>query len=227
MNVEEEIKKCEIYLKQIKQYDPDPFYVDYFFNKYINSIDNIINGIFEEANIDFGLFIREKITQSKFNEKANIKKDTNALKFSEWFSIKYKEEHKNPYPNFMNEICQFKNKNESLPEIKIMIRAKERYKNDFNQEIKIDLKDGKIISKEQVDIEIKRQSEMFLEIINTKRNEKEEPKVTKKKIIASAFVNLEKDQNIEIIYLCQIYMPVIRRLVDESRSKIKQLTKIL
>ena len=33
MNVEEEIKKCEGYLKQIKQYDPDPFYVDYFFNK--------------------------------------------------------------------------------------------------------------------------------------------------------------------------------------------------
>ena len=30
MNVEEEIKKCEIYSKQIKQYDPDPFYVDHF-----------------------------------------------------------------------------------------------------------------------------------------------------------------------------------------------------
>ena len=224
MNVEEEIKKCEIYSKQIKQYDPDPFYVDYFFNKYINSIDNIINGIFEEANTDFGLFVTEKITQKKFNEKANIKKDTNALKFSEWFSIKYKEEHKNPYPNFMNEICQFKNKNESLPEIKIMIRATERYKNDFNQEIKIDLKDGKIISKEQVDIEIKRQSEMFLEIINVKRNEKEEPKVTKKKIISSAFVNLKKNQNVEIMYLCQIYTPVIRRLIDESRNKIKELT---
>ena len=181
MNVEEEIKKCGIYSKQIKQYDPDPFYVDHFFNKYIDSINNIINGIFEEASIDFGLFITRGITQKKFNEKASIKKDKNALKFSEWFSIKYKEEHKNPYPNFMNEICQFKNKNESLPEIKIMIRATERYKNDFNQEIKIDLKDGKIISKEQVNIEIKRQSEMFLEIINAKRNEKEEPKVTKEK----------------------------------------------
>ena len=224
MNVEEEIKKCEIYLKQIKQYDPDPFYVNYFFNKYINSINNIIYGIFEEANMDFGLFVTEKITQRQFNEKANIKKDTNALKFSEWFSIKYKKEHENPYPNFMNEICQFKNKNETLPEIKIRIRATERYKNDFNQEIKIDLKNGKIISKEQVDIEVKRQTQMFLKIINAKRNEKEEPKVTKKKITASAFVNLEKDQNIEIMYLCQIYTPVIRRLIDESRNKIKELT---
>jgi hypothetical protein len=224
MNIEEEIKKCEIYSKQIKQYDPDPFYVNYFFNKYINSINNIINGIFEEANIDFGLFIKEKISQKEFHEKANIKKDVNALKFSEWFSIKYKKEHENPYPNSMNKICQFKNENESLPEIKIMIRATERYKNDFNQEIKIDLRNGKIISKEQLDIEIKIQTPIFLETINTKRNEKNEPKVTKKKIIASAFVNLEKDNDVEIMYLCQIYTPVIRRLIDESRDKIKELT---
>jgi hypothetical protein len=88
MNIEKEIKKCEIYLKQIKQYDPDPFYVNYFFSKYIDSINKIINGIFEEANVDFGLCLTEKITQKKFNEKANIKKDKNALKFSEWFSIK-------------------------------------------------------------------------------------------------------------------------------------------
>ena len=224
MNIEEEIKKCEIYSKQIKQYDPDPFYVNYFFNKYINSINNIINGIFEEANIDFGLFIKEKISQKEFHEKANIKKDVNALKFSEWFSIKYKKEHENPYPNSMNKICQFKNENESLPKIKIMIRATERYKNDFNQEIKIDLRNGKIISKEQLDIEIKRQTPIFLETINTKRNEKDEPKVTNKQIISSAFVNLEKDNDVEIMYLCQIYTPVIRRLIDESRDKIKELT---
>ena len=224
MNIEEEIKNCGIYSKQIKQYDPDPFYVNYFFSKYINSINNIINGIFEEANIDFGLFIKEKISQKEFHEKANIKKDVNALKFSEWFSIKYKKEHENPYPNSMNKICQFKNENESLPKIKIMIRAIERYKNDFNQEIKIDLRNGKIISKEQLDIEIKRQTPIFLETINAKRKEKDEPKVTNKKIISSAFVNLEKDKDVEIMYLCQIYTPVIKRLIDESRDKIKELT---
>ena len=223
MNIEEEIKKCGIYSKQIKQYDPDPFYVNYFFSKYINSINNIINGIFEEANIDFGLFIKEKISQKEFHEIANMKKDVNALKFSEWFSIKYKKEHENPYPNSMNKICQFKNENESLPKIKIMIRAIERYKNDFNQEIKINLRNGKIISKEQLDIEIKRQTPIFLETINAKRNEKDEPKVTNKKIISSAFVNLEKDKDVEIMYLCQIYTPVIKRLIDESRDKIKEL----
>ena len=224
MNIEEELTNCEIYSKQIKQYDPDPFYVNYFFEKYINSINNIINGIFEEANIDFGLFITKKITEKNFNRKANMKKDTNALKFSEWFSIKYKKEHESSYPNFMNEIYQFKKKKETLPKIKIMIRATERYKNDFNQEIKIDLKNGKIMSKDQVDTEIKRQTEVFLKVINAKRKEREEPKVSEREITASAYVNLEKEQNIEIMYLCQIYTPVIRRLIDESRNKIKELT---
>ena len=224
MNIEEELTNCEIYSKQIKQYDPDPFYVNYFFEKYINSINNIINGIFEEANMDFGLFISEKITQRKFNEKANMKKDENAIKFSKWFSKKNKKEHENPYPNHMNKIRLFKNENESLPKIKIMIRATERYKNDVYQEIKIDLKNGKIISREQLDIEIKRQIPIFLEIINAKRNQNDEAKVTNKKIISSAFVNLEKNNNIEIMYLCQIYTPVIKRLVDESRDKIKELT---
>ena len=89
MNIEEEIKKCEIFSKQIKQYDPEPFYVNYFFIKYLNTIENIINGIFEEANTDFGLFVTGKITQKKFNDKAKIKQDFDALKFSEWFSNKY------------------------------------------------------------------------------------------------------------------------------------------
>ena len=124
----------------------------------------------------------------------------------------------------MNKIRLFKNENESLPKIKIMIRAIERYKNDVYQEIKIDLKNGKIISKEQLDIEIKRQMPIFLEIINTKRNQNDEAKVTNKKIISSAFVNLEKNNDIEIMYLCQIYTPVIKRLIDESRDKIKELT---
>ena len=223
MNIEEEIKKCEIFSKQIKQYDPDPFYVNYFFIKYLNSIENIINGIFEEANADFGLFIPDKITQKKFYDKAKTKQDLDALKFSEWFSNKYEIEHKSPYPNFMDKIRQFKNMNEKLPEIKIMIRAIERYKNDFCQEIKVDLKNKKIISKEQLEIEIKRQSSTFLEIINKKRDCEEEPKVTKKKITSSAFLDLENGQNIEIMYLCQIYTPVIKRLLDESRERIKEI----
>lgn len=223
MNIEEEFKKCEIFSKQIKQYDPEPFYVNYFFIKYLSTIENIINRIFEEANTDFGLFVTGKITQKKFNDKAKIKQDFDALKFSEWFSNKYEIEHKNPYPNFMNKILQYKKTNKKLPEIKIMIRAIERYKDDIYQEINVDLKNKKIISKEQLEIEIRRQLPVFLEIINKKRNSKDEPKVSKKKITSSAFLTLEDGQNIEIMYLCQIYTPVIRRLIDESREMIKEI----
>ena len=224
MNIEEAIKNCEIYLKQIKQYDPDPYYVNYFFNEYVTSINNIINGIFEEANRNFGLFILQNISEEKFSEKANMKSDKNAIKFSEWYSVKYIEEHKNPYPNFMKKICQFRNKFGKLPEIKIMIRASDRYKDDINQQIKVNLSHGKLRSKEELDIEIKRQLPIFLEIINHKRDKKNEPKVSENQIIASAFLDIEDHKDIEIVYASEIYMPVIKRLVEESREKIKELT---
>ncbi len=47
MNIEKTIKNCEINLKQIKQYDPYPYYVNYFFNEYINSVNYTFNVIFE------------------------------------------------------------------------------------------------------------------------------------------------------------------------------------
>ena len=224
MNIEETIKKCEISLKQIKQYDPDPFYVNHFFDEYINLQNNIIIGIFEEANRDFGLFLSKEITEKNFHEKAKLKNDKNAIRFSEWFIVKYNEEHKKPYPNFINYISNFRKEFEKLPEIKIMIRATDRYKDDINQQIKIDLSQNKLRSKEELEIEIKRQLPVFLEIINHKRREKNEPRVDENQVIASAFLDSENDKNIEIVYAAEIYIPVMRRLVEESREKIKELT---
>jgi len=224
MKIEEAIKNCEIYLKQIKQYDPDPYYVNYFFNEYVTTINNIINEIFEEANRDFGLFILQNISEKRFSEKANMKNDKNAKKFSEWYSMKYIEEHKKSYPNFMKKICQFRNKFGKLPEIKIMIRASDRYKDDINQQIKVNLSHEKLRSKKELDVEIKRQLPIFLEIINHKRNQKNEPKVGENQIVASAFLDIEDHKDIEIGYASEIYIPVIKRLVGESREKIKELT---
>jgi hypothetical protein len=223
MNIEKAIEDCEIYLKQMKQYDPDPFYVDHFFNKYINSVNNIFNEIFEEGNRDFGLFISEKISQKKFDEKAKMKSDQNAMKFSEWYSIKYNQEHENPYPNVIKKICKFKNKFEKLPKIKIMIRASDRYKDDINQQIKINLHDEKLRSKEELEIEIKRQLPMFLEIINHKRSENDEPKVGENQVMASAFLDIDEHKDIEIVYAAEIYIPVMKRFIEESRKKIKEL----
>ena len=224
MNIEKTIKNCEIYLKQIKQYDPDPYYVNYFFNEYINSVNDIFNGIFEEGNRDFGLFISEKISQKKFDEKAKMKNDQNAMKFSEWYSIKYNQEHENPYPNFIKKICQFKNKSGKLPTIKIMIRASDRYKDDPCQQIKVNLSHEKLRSKEELGIEIKRQLPIFLEIINHKRSKNNEPKVRENQVIASAFLDIKEHKDIEIVYAGKIYIQVMKRLVEESRKKIKELT---
>lgn len=224
MNIEEEIKNCEIYLKQIKLYDPDPHYVDYFLNKYIISIKRVKNKIFEEANTDFGLFISDDVTERKFYEKAKLKKDKEAIKFSEWYFLKQIEKHKNLYPNIMRKICLFKDEFKKLPEIKIMMRASNRYKDDINQQIKVNLNHKKLRSKEELYIEIERQSPIFLEIINHKRNKKNEPSVRRNQIIASSCLDIEKFQNIEIAYTSEIYMSVIKQLVDESRKKIKDLS---
>jgi len=225
MNIEETIKKCEISLKQIKQYDPDPFYVNYFFDQYISLRDKIIAEIFEEADRDFGLFLTESITEESFQQKIKLKNDENAIKFSEWFRTKYVEEHKNLYPNFMNEICNFRKKFEKLPDVKIMIRASDRYKDDINQEIQVPLSNKKLRSKDELDIEIKRQLPVFLEIINHKRCERNEPRVKNNQIIASTFLDVKNHKNIEIVYTAEIYIPVIKRLVEEARTKIKDLIR--
>lgn len=101
--------------------------------------------------------------------------------------MKYSEEHENLYPNFISKIFDFKKKFGKLPQIKIMIRAKDRYKDDVNQQIKINLSNEKLRSKKELQIEIKRQMPIFLEIINSKRQIKNEPKVKENQIVASTF----------------------------------------
>ena len=64
----------------------------------------------------------------------------------------------------------------------------------------------------------------FLEIINYKRKRNDEPKVGEKHVIASAFLDIEEYEDIEIVYAAEIYIPVMKRLVEESRRKIKELT---
>ena len=53
----------------MKQYEPEPHYINFFLKEYVISINKILNGIFEEANNDFGLFISEEISQKNFEKK--------------------------------------------------------------------------------------------------------------------------------------------------------------
>ncbi len=224
MNVEKALKNCEIYLKQIKQYDPDPFYVNYFFVKYIDSVKKVFDLIFEEANRDFGLFISENITYEKFFEKAKLKNDLKAIEFSKWYIENFSQEHQDQFPNIMKKICQFKNELEKIPEIKIMIRTTDRYKDDICQQIKINLSNDKLRSKAELNIEIKRQLPIFLEITNHKRKLKKEPKIDDNQVIATTFLDIEDHKDVEIVYTSEIYIQVMKRLIKNSRIKIKELT---
>jgi len=225
MNIEGKIKNCEYNLKQIKYFDPDPYYVNYFFKAYLQSVIDVYDEIFEEANRDFGLFISGKCTKEKFERKAIEKNDQQALKFLSRFNENYEIEHKSSYPSFIKKIIYFFKEYNHLPEITIKIRANPRYKDDVFQSIQVGLTKGKIRSKEELQIEIKRQTPVFLEIINQKRKNKNEPKVAENQIIASAFLETKDHEDKEISQACEIYLSVMKRFLDESRNEIRRLTR--
>ena len=223
MNVEEKIKNCEDNLKQINHFNPDPYYVNYFFKAYLLSVIDVYDEIFEEGNRDFGLFVSGKCTKEKFEVKAIEKNDQMALKFLSWFNENYENEHNRSYPNFIKKISGFYKKYNHLPEITIKIRANQRYKDDVFQSIKVPLTKGKIRSNQELQIEIKRQMPVFLETINQKRKKKNEPKVNENQILPSAFLEIENNE-VEISHVCEVYLPVMKRFLDESRNEIKRLT---
>lgn len=224
MNIEEKIKDCEYFLKQINHFNPDPYYVDYFFRSYLQSVSYVYDGIFEEANRDFGLFVSGKCTKKKFENKAIEKNDKLAMKFLSWFEKNYENEHNSSYPNFIQEIISFFKDYNSLPKTVIKIQADHKCKDDVFQLIQVGLTNGKIRSKEELRNEINRQTPVFLEVINQKRKNNNEPKVNKNQIIASTYLEMKNYEDFEIEYSCEIYLPVLKRFLDESRNEIKKLT---
>ena len=82
MSFERKVADCQYNLKQINHFNPDPYYVDYFFKAYLQSVINIYDEILEEANRDFGLFVLGKCTKEEFERKAIEKNDQKALDFA-------------------------------------------------------------------------------------------------------------------------------------------------
>jgi len=186
---------------------------------------HVYDEILEDANRDFGLFVSGNCTKEKFESKAIKKNDQQALRFLSWFKENYENEHNSSYPSFIKNIIYFFKEYKHLPKISIKIRANPRYKDDVFQTIQVELTKGKIRSKEELKIEITRQKPMFLEIINQKRKSKNEPKVAENQIIASAFLQMKNHEDLEICHACEIYLPVMKRFLDESRNEIKRLTR--
>ncbi len=119
MSIEGKIKNCEDNLKQINHFNPDPYYVNYFFKAYLQSVIDVYDEIFEEGNRDFGLFVSGKCTKEKFEVKAIEKNDQMALKFLSWFNENYENKHNRSFPNFIKKIICFYKEYNHLPEITI------------------------------------------------------------------------------------------------------------
>ena len=224
MSVEEKIKYCEYNLNQINHHNPDPYYVSYFLKEFVKSAINVYDGIIQEANRDFGLFISDTCTHTKFEKKAKEKNDKSALKFSLWFNENYKNEHKTSYPEFVNKIISFFKENNELPRMTIKILTSERYKDDIVQTLDIRLHKGKLRF-EEMQMEIKRQTPLFLRVINQNRKAKDESTVSEKQIIVSTFLEMKNFENMEIPYACKIYLPVLKRILKNSRDQINQLSR--
>jgi len=225
LDPEQKISDCEFNLNQIKYFEPDPYYTKYFFKNYIKSIENFYQQIFEEANRDFGLFVKENCDKDKFANKAKEKKDEKALEFVKWFNEKFDDIHVNIFPKFIKNILSLY-KIKKFVDIKIMLRAKERYKDDIFQEIIVSLSQGRIRSEDKLKIEIQRQLPVFLEVINHKREKYTEPKVDENQVVASVFSDVGELENMEIVYACQVYIPLMKQFLISARNKIKHLTQI-
>ena len=224
MELEEKINDCEFNLNQIIHFEPDPYYTKYFFNKFLESVQKFYQGIFQEANRDFGLFVENNCNKTKFVKKANEKRDSKALEFVTWFDKNFNDIHINIFPHFIkNALNQDKKKNPI--NIKIMLRAKDRYKDDIYQEIKVPLSKGKIRSKAELKIEIRRQLPIFLEIINHKRESNSEPKLDENGVVTSIFADIDEHHNMEIVYACEVYLPLMKKFLKDAREQIKNLTK--
>jgi hypothetical protein len=215
---------CNYYLNQIKHFNPDPYYVNHFLQGFIQSVVDVYDGIFEEACRDFGLFDLGKPTKTKFEKNAKKKNDKSALEFFTWFEKNYKNEHDAPYPKFIDKVISVIKKDGELPKLIIKMLAKDRYKDDVVQEIKVGTGNEKI-SLEELQVEIARRAPIFLQIINQKRKENSEPKVSEKQIVASTFLELSNLESVEIPYACETYLPVLQRIVTESKEEIKRLSR--
>lgn len=246
MNSDEAIKECAACAMQIRRYDPDPHYTGYYFGRYLVAAGAAVDGIFAEADADFGLFAGGRITQEAFA--ASLKHgDTGAAEFLEWYENKHSEWHSGLYPRMMNSVRKTVNSGRGI-RIEIMIRAADRYKDDPVYHIGMNMTiDGRLRSKPELDVAVRRHAPIFAEVVNHKRRLRNEPLADVRRVAASAFaVVADADAHeqaassitataapagtlaphqmvMELAYSTKVYTQLLRRIVEESRLKMRSI----
>ncbi len=256
------IQECTKYAKQIKLHDPDPYYVKYCFSEYLKSVDVVINDIFASADVDFGVFSPQPVTRNSFAthivQKYNKYQNSLAFKFLRWFDEQYNGQwHTGTYPFMMRITRDVFRITRKIPRVKIMLRPKHRYKDDPTFELStVGLtSDDKLHSKDALRIQMNRYMPIFLDLVNHKRQQQNEPVVSAKQVVASAFAIVDDtsvicgNQHInypqqykydalidltvlprttikmEIGHAAELYTHLIKRMRSESSAYIKQLIK--
>ncbi len=220
MDAGELIEGCKAEAVQIGNYDPDPYYVGYFFRSYLGLVARAYGCIFEEAARDFGLPV-DRGGMGGFREKSVLKNDPGAVEFVSWYGERFEREHRGGYPGAMRAIAGAYGRHKRLPPIRIMIRARERCRDDVPHPVRVGLRGGKLRSRGELAVEVNRQIPAFLKAINRKRRENGEPAVAGDCVVASAF--FECHGGFEIAYAARVYVRTVERMVSDSRRKITEL----
>ena len=248
------IQECVKYAKQIKLHEPDPYYVRYCLGEYLRIVDVAVNCIFEAADIDFGLFAPRPVTRNSFadciSEKYN--QDILASEFLRWYDIQYAGQwHSGVYPYMMKLTRHVYHHTRRAPKVKIMLRSTHRYKDDPTYDLDMPgllTSDGKMRSKDALLVQLNRHLPIFLDVINHKRQAKDEPRVSAKQVVPSTFAVIDtfaaanvmrhhtgnnparsllsptpRILHMEIGHAAELYTHVIQRMHYESATYIKNL----
>lgn len=253
MNPDEAVQECAACAMQIKRYDPDPHYTGYYFGRYIRAVNLAIDGIFAEADIDFGLFTGGSITQEIFADSLKRRGDQSAAAFLKWYEDRYPEWHSGAYPQMMDVVRRVTNMTGHKVEIEIMIRAADRYKDDPVHHLGAGLtRNGRLRSEMELDVAVRRNTALFVEVINHKRRSRDEPVTDARRLVTSTFAVINAPSThessagmstlgaessgaltrigtppqivMELAYSTEIYIQVIKRIVEESRQEILSIT---
>ncbi len=219
MNTDQHIQECKFRYNQIQLYDPDPMPVSNLLFDFATSTDRVFDSIFEDADTDFGLFTKDKITEHSFRARSLERNDQQALAFCNWFTKNYANEHQMIYPSFIDRARRFIRDNKRSPTIKIMMISRDRYHGDPAQEL-VGVH-GRIRSKIHIHTAMRHQLPTFLMHINNKRTRAREPKVSDDQVIATTFAEIGRE-SMEVIHSIKTYIPLMIKIKDESRVKINE-----
>ena len=239
------VQRCAEHAGYIGLHDPDPHYTGHCFAEYLRAADAAVDGIFVAAGADFGLSLGRPATRDSFAQGIRHG-DILASEFLKWYDDQYQHQwHSGTYPHMMMMARDMARATGQAPEIRIMIRAEDRYRDDPIYDIDTTglVSNGRLCSRDGLLARVRYMTPIFLELVNHKRRQKGEPRVSGKGVVASAFAVIHAGGHagkpcapppppspqssppvlMELAYAAEVYVQVIQRMRSESASYIRGL----